>query len=293
MMLALTNLRIYKCDFQIDQSKSVNSSIRKFINRAALLSSMLVLALDTTTRTGSVALARDGVVIGEEASDPSKPQAARLPGELIALLDRADVVLREVDACAVATGPGSFTGLRIGIAAMQGLAFAEGKALIGVSALDALALLARSSRGPADGPAKAGPHGRTGIATWVDAWRGDVYAALYEDGRATGEPIVAKPEDLLRDLRGRPAVGAAGEVIFIGDGAATYRDLIVSTLGDAARIADPATPLLAGAIAQLASEAYAAGARPAPHAIRPLYVRRPDAELARKRNAELHRFKMP
>ncbi len=135
----------------------------------------------------------------------------------------------------------------------------------------------------------------------MDAWRGDVYAALYENGRAIAEPMVAKPEDLLRALaaregppydgmagrkgppydRGPDKVRAATNTLFIGDGAATYREVIVATLGDAARIAEPPTPLLAGTIAQLATVAYKAGQHPPPHAIRPLYVRRPDAEIAR------------
>jgi len=73
----------------------------------------------------------------------------------------------------------------------------------------------------------------------------------------------------------------ANDITFIGDGAETYRELIVSRLGHAARIADPVAPLLAGVIAVLATIDYTKGHRPPPHAIRPLYVRRPDAELAR------------
>src|ERR1044071_7281695 len=107
---------------------------------------MLILALDTATRTGSCALMRDGVVVREEGSDPSRPQAARLPGELRDLLDREHVELQQLDAFAVAVGPGSFTGLRIGIATMQGLAVAMGKPLVGVSALDALAEQADAGR---------------------------------------------------------------------------------------------------------------------------------------------------
>ena len=100
---------------------------------------MLVLALDTTTREGSCALARDGRIVREVASsDPSKQQAARLPGELAALLEQERVRLTDVEIYAVAIGPGSFTGLRIGIATMQALALAAGKPLIGVSGFDAL-----------------------------------------------------------------------------------------------------------------------------------------------------------
>jgi tRNA A37 threonylcarbamoyladenosine modification protein TsaB len=69
--------------------------------------------------------------------------------------------------------------------------------------------------------------------------------------------------------------------VFIGDGAAAFADLIRTTLGAQARLADPVTPLLAGTIAQLATDAARAGHRPPPHAIRPLYVRRSDAELGR------------
>ena len=74
----------------------------------------------------------------------------------------------------------------------------------------------------------------------------------------------------------------ANDITFIGDGAETYRDLIVSRLGGAARIADPAAPLLAGVIAVLATIEFTKGHRPPPHEIRPLYVRRPDAELAKE-----------
>src|SRR5678815_2876000 len=103
---------------------------------------MVVLALDTTTRRGSVALARDGAVVGACAGDPAVTHGQRLPGDLMRLLDRHNLRVGDIDLFAVAAGPGSFTGLRIGIATMQGLAFASGKPLIGISALDALATVA-------------------------------------------------------------------------------------------------------------------------------------------------------
>ena len=239
---------------------------------------MLILSLDTTTPKPSCAVARDGVVINEEPIDASRQLALQLPGALRDILDLSAVALEEVDAFAVSTGPGSFTGLRIGIATMQGLAFGRGKPLIGVSGLTALRAVAS--------PAFLGSR----IATWVDAWRGDVYAALFEDGREIGEPVVAKPSALLDDLarrEGAPYTLMANDITFIGDGAETYRDLILSRLGHAARLADPTVPLLAAVIAMLATIEYKNGHRPPPHAIRPMYVRRSDAELGRRGKPDL------
>ena len=227
---------------------------------------MVVLALDTTTPAGSCALAVDGIVVREEASDVSLPPATRLPLDLMTLLEHSGVVLGAVDIFAVATGPGSFTGLRIGISTMQGLAFAAGKPLIGVSGLDALARLA-------DREAEGRP-----IATWVDAWRGEVYAALYLDGREIEAPVVAKPEAVLMRIASQPT-------LFIGDGARSYQESIHQRLSGTGTIAAAPTPLLAGTIAIVASEVAAQGVSAPPHAIRPLYVRRTDAELARDARA--------
>ena len=228
---------------------------------------MLILALDTTARGGSCAVARDAVVLREEAGDASRSHAERLPGELMDALAHACMTRGDIELFAVATGPGSFTGLRVGIATMQGLAFAAGKPLIGISALDALAALAAGSL-----DAGADVRRAARVATLVDAWRGEVYAALYEHGAEIEPPVVAPLASVLARWGGR-------DTLFIGDGAARYAELVTQTPG--ARMADPAAPALAGTIARLATIAAAAGAAAAPHAIRPLYVRRPDAELAR------------
>jgi tRNA threonylcarbamoyladenosine biosynthesis protein TsaB len=233
---------------------------------------MLVLALDTTTRAGSCALVRDGVTVHEFAGDPSSSHAEHLPGDLITLLESRDVPLEAIDVFAVATGPGSFTGLRVGIATMQGLAFATGKPLVGVSALDALAQLAAADAGDM-------------IATWIDAWRGEVYAALYAKGHEIEPPTVEHPAEVLRRLGARMSDQADGGCVFVGDGAASFAGDIRSVLGRRARIAEPAMPLLAAAIGRLAGDVAAAGTRPGPDAIRPLYVRRTDAELARDARA--------
>jgi tRNA threonylcarbamoyladenosine biosynthesis protein TsaB len=253
---------------------------------------MLVLGIDTTTRAGSCAIVRDGELLREMAGDPDRPHDVRLPGDLMMLLDHQEIALGEIDVYSVATGPGSFTGLRIGIATMQGLAFAAGKPLVGVSGFDASARIA-GSRDRAVERARRPEL----VATWVDAWRGEVYAALYEDGRQIEAPTVEHPDVLLaRYLRhvqkDVPFARKEGSrlvqhddpsisFVFIGDAAHIYRNVILRTFGEIARIAEPAAPLLAGTIAKLATESARAGHLPPPHAIRPLYVRRPDAELAR------------
>src|SRR5262245_4087755 len=99
---------------------------------------MLVLALDTTTRQGSIALVRDGVVVDEFCGDGAVTHGERLPGDLARVVESNGLQIGDIDLFAVAAGPGSFTGLRIGIAAMQGLALANDRPLAGVSALDAV-----------------------------------------------------------------------------------------------------------------------------------------------------------
>jgi tRNA threonylcarbamoyladenosine biosynthesis protein TsaB len=145
---------------------------------------------------------------------------------------------------------------------MQGLAFAAGKPLIGVSGLDALARIADREA--------AGRH----IATWVDAWRGEVYSALYTNGVEVAAPVVAKPEEILNRIASQPT-------LFIGDGARAYQEQIQQRMGDPAALAEHPTPLLAGTIAMIAGEIASTGTYAPPHAVRPMYVRRTDAELAR------------
>src|SRR5438445_13751240 len=98
---------------------------------------MRVLALDTTSAAGSVALVDDARVIAERRGDPSRTHAERLPAEIIELLDAHGMAISAIDLFAVASGPGSFTGLRIGLATMQALAFVRRRRLVGGPALDA------------------------------------------------------------------------------------------------------------------------------------------------------------
>ena len=241
---------------------------------------MLVLALDSTTRAGSVALARDGEVLEVLSGDPGRPHAERVPADLLQVLARQGLALTDVDVFAVAIGPGSFTGLRIGIAAIQGCAFAAGRPVIGVSALEALAHAAPAARG-------AGPLPRVGV--WMDAQRQEVFSALYRrDGtvdpvrlEAVEGPSVGDPAETAARWH---ALAGGDSFPIIGDGAQKYRSLLDEAAGGPAEVIAP--PPLAPTIAVLAWARARAGELPAPHAIRPLYVRRPDAELARDRRRQ-------
>ena len=235
---------------------------------------MKALALDTTTREGSVALVEDDRIVAERIGDGSRTHALRLPGELLELAGAHQLAVADVDLFGVASGPGSFTGLRIGIATIQGLAFVHGRKVVGVPALEALAHLGSLGAVP-----------DTLVAAWMDGHRREVFAALYRvtaaapfsldrivevEGATVGEPA----STLARwsgTISGAP-------VVFVGDGAVLYRDLIVAAQPKA-RVLAP--PLLAGAIGRLAVARARQGESVDPVRLHPLYVRRPDAELAR------------
>jgi tRNA threonylcarbamoyladenosine biosynthesis protein TsaB len=233
---------------------------------------MLVLALDTTTRRGSAALARDGSLVDCEVGDARLTHGERLPGDVMRLLDRNGLRPGEIDLFAVAAGPGSFTGLRIGIAAMQGLALANGRGLIGVSALDAVNAAARTC------DRESCSH-LVLVGVLMDAQRGEVFSALYRGDEALEGPSVEAPADAVVRWKGR----AAEPIAFVGDGALLCSDTIAGVVPNARVLSE--VPPLAPSIAMLAQKQAAATGVPPPGAIRPIYVRRPDAELARGRLA--------
>jgi tRNA threonylcarbamoyladenosine biosynthesis protein TsaB len=230
---------------------------------------VLILALDTTTRAGSAAVVRDGRVVVERAGDAAQTHGQRLPRELMLVLERAGAALADVELFAVAAGPGSFTGLRVGIATVQGLAMARDRLVVPVSVLDALARTARD--------------GARRVAAWMDAQRGEVFAALYAaDARALLiEPSSLPPEETLRSWQATGTLDSA-ETLFVGDGAMRYRDVIHRML-PSADVA-PDSPPLAGIVGLIAAEQPSRAVLP--HAVVPIYIRRSDAELARTKKQD-------
>ncbi len=246
---------------------------------------MRVLSLDTTTRAGSVALMIDGRVVEERSGDASRTHAERLPAEMITLLAAHGRTLADIDLFAVASGPGSFTGLRIGIATIQGAAFVHHRPVVAVSALEALAQAGSASVQPGEA-----------VGAWIDAHRNDVFSALYRVGGA--EPFAP---DRLVEIEG-PRVGPPAATLarwrpdltgrslaIVGDGAVLYADVIAAEAGSgapAARVVQP-TPQLAGTIALMALQLARIGGAVEAGGVKPLYVRRPDAEIDReKRNVQ-------
>jgi tRNA threonylcarbamoyladenosine biosynthesis protein TsaB len=228
---------------------------------------VLILALDTTTRGGSVAVADDERLLAVVEGDQSRTHGERLPAEMAEALERAGVSRGQIDLLAVAAGPGGFTGLRIGLAAMQGLAMTLDKPVAGVSTLDALAAQVQDDDVDL-------------VVPWMDAQRGDVFATVID--RPAGEvletPVAASPAALLERWR---AELIARRVVFIGDAVTRDRDAIARAGGERWQMRLPAA--LAPQIAVLGRRAAAAGKAGPPHALTPLYVRRPDAEIEREK----------
>lgn len=228
---------------------------------------MLILALDTTTRGGSVAVTNDDQLLALVPGNETRTHVERLPGEIAAALQRAGVARRSLDLLAVATGPGAFTGLRIGLAAIQGLAMALDRPAAGISALDALAWQIRNE--PADY-----------LVPWMDAQRGEVFAAIYRGGQVEA-PTASDPVALLERWQQQLGEHSA---LFTGD--AVVRDAeAITRLGAGrwtARVPEPLAP----AIAALAWQQSLAGLAGPPHALEPIYVRRSDAEIERERQGQ-------
>ncbi len=223
---------------------------------------MRILGIDTASRTCSVAVCHDDT-IRAEITDGSGETHSR---HLMALVDRALAMageeLRAMDALAVNRGPGSFTGVRIGISTAKGLAAGAALPLVGVSGLEALAW-------------QAAPTRRL-ICPLLDARRREVYTARYRF--AKGELVclapetVCAPEDAVRDME--------GPCVLIGDGVSVYADRLSAVLGDAFRVAPPFQHYVrAGAIAFAARPRIASAANDlmqlVPMYLRPSYAQEP------------------
>ncbi|MGD8394821.1 MAG: tRNA (adenosine(37)-N6)-threonylcarbamoyltransferase complex dimerization subunit type 1 TsaB [Candidatus Eiseniibacteriota bacterium] len=230
---------------------------------------MLILGIDTATRQLGLALHRDTGLVAELLIAEGLRHCERLLGGLDRLLADLELEATAIEGIAVSAGPGSFTGIRIGIAAAQGLAVALDRPLVGVPTLEALAAGSGAWRGP--------------VVACLDARRGEVYfcASLSTDDgiRRCGNDLVAPPDRVAEALPWSPGtrlcvVGDAGPRVATALEATGFP--VVLAAADA-RFPRPAH------VAALGARQLDAGGGTAPHAVEPIYLRRSDAELARPR----------
>ncbi len=219
--------------------------------------------MDTSSAAGSVALLEEGTLRAHASTPGPYAHAESLLPALDALLRESGLAIEAVDGFAVAAGPGSFTGLRIGISTMEGLAFATGRPIAGVSTLEATAFHYRD-------------RSRL-VAPFLDARRGEVYAALYRasDERldVVVEPACLPPDAFLARLAGRDAE----TILIAGSGADLHRQAILRTLGP--RTATAGAPSsLAEEVARLGERRLAAGQGAPLGTLRAVYLRPSDAE---------------
>jgi tRNA threonylcarbamoyladenosine biosynthesis protein TsaB len=209
----------------------------------------LVLAVDTTHEYGSLALVRGPETLEEVLLHAPTGFAHVLYQELSAMLSRHSVDIADVDCFAAASGPGSFTGVRIGLACVKGLAEATGKPAMGISNLQAISCFGAASL----------------RATLLDARRGEIYGAVYDrEARLVSPEVVAKLEAWLATL---PAV----DLEFVST------DIAEPPIPGGRLVTAP--PALAAVIGRLAAQRLAHGESPDPAALDANYVRRSDAEL--------------
>jgi tRNA threonylcarbamoyladenosine biosynthesis protein TsaB len=223
----------------------------------------LLLALESATPHASVALLEGERLVVELANASDRPHSTRLLPLVDRVLDQAGVGLEEVGSFAVSIGPGSFTGLRIGLATLKGLTYASSVPAVAVPTLAALARNASGRELP--------------VLACLDARRGELYAAVHGPGREAGAPLLVEGVYTPRELAERiprpcRVVGCPGEEDVLA--------LLCEQLGPDARL-DPPLPPRALHVGRLGRELLAAGQGARAGELAPRYLRRAEAEVKR------------
>ena len=232
---------------------------------------MLILALDSTAVVGSAALCRDDKPLAHFTLKNGNTHSETLLPMVKALFDVTGLTVDDVDLFACSAGPGSFTGVRIGVATVQGLAFGKDKCVLGVSALEAMARAQLPHRGL--------------IVPAMDARRSEVYTAVF---RAEGNsltrlmPDTAMPAASLEEWLKSNAAGE--EILAVGDGVPVLKKTFTETVLTVAPAAIAEQHAVGVALAALA--AYREGARGTDRDLAPIYLRLPQAERERLATAK-------
>lgn len=222
----------------------------------------LILGVDTTTSSGSVALLRGPSLFAEINQDSPATFSERLLPAIRFLLESNELSIQDVKGFAVAAGPGSFTGIRIGLSTIKSFAYASGKPVAPVSTLEALARKIQH------------PQNRL-ICPLLDAKKNEVYAALFESKAGGFQELIPQgaysPDALFSRLPAHRVIH------FIGSGVGVYRSLLFQYLKDKARFARR-TPYIAFEVGSIGYEMLRKNKGKDIHEIEPLYLRKSQAE---------------
>lgn len=227
---------------------------------------MLVLGLETATAACTVAVNRDGETLAELTLTNPRAHSVQLMPLIQRCLEKAGADRRDLGAVAAGIGPGSFTGLRIGLATAKALGYALRIRAVGVATLDSMAFGARAAMAPGGL-----------IVPMLDAKRDQVYTAIYDADPEQPQPA---PPQLVALAELCEQLQATGKpVLVLGDGASSLKPQVAAKVGVLARFATPDILLPRGsAVAELGRRLLLAGAAGAPEALAPLYLRRAAAE---------------
>lgn len=223
----------------------------------------LLLALENSGRCGSVALVGPGACLCEYSLNSAQTHSQRLLLAIDRLLQESETKWQDIDGLAISIGPGSFTGLRIGLSTAKGIAMAANIPMIGVPSPDGLAGQFTFQPLP--------------VCAIIDARKKEVYAAFYQCRTGTA-PL--RTSDFLALPPAELAALITTPTILVGDGATLYQDLFRDTLGELA-LMPPATLHFprAASIGLLAQNLFSKGEFVDPATVAPLYVRKSDAEI--------------
>jgi tRNA threonylcarbamoyladenosine biosynthesis protein TsaB len=228
---------------------------------------MITLALDTSDARGSVSISRDGTAVSRKPHDDGSDYSGWLLPAVNEVLVAAEVKLEQVDLLSVSTGPGSFTGLRVGLTTVKAWAEVYGKPIVGVSRLETIAQSCRASS--------------TFITASYDAQRGQLFAALYRKSemglQRIGDEQVLSPEDFARqvDEEARDATVSWASL----DPQLLLSLAIVQRRTKSGDEVLPAASELSSTIGKLAEQRAATGQFSDPMSLDANYVRRSDAEI--------------
>lgn len=243
---------------------------------------MRILALDTATRSTTVALCGVGDVVYVARDDPPPGQrpghVTRLLPLIAGVLERAEIGWDGVERLAVGVGPGTFTGLRIGIATARALAQARDIPLVGVSTLQSLALAAtpRAVRPAAD---VSLPRALDAVLAVLDARRGEVFAASWRiDEAEERDMALLTPRAIAPEALAELVAPLGSSIVAIGDGAIAFREVLERAGSLIPEDDSPLHRVTAAHHCRLAGRLAAT----VPDEVRPDYLRAPDAEIARR-----------